>query len=81
MTGHPTSIRLDPRLLGAVDSTAVYLGMKRSALLVWCIRLGLAEVIKGEAVIAHAGRDYKTTSIGGVNVVDVDYPELEGGKG
>lgn len=54
--------------------------MKRSALLAWCIRVGLADVIKREAVIAHAGGDYKTTPIGAADVVDVDYPKLVAGS-
>jgi len=77
MNERPTSVRLDGRLLQALQNTANHMGIKRSALLRQCVRLGLAEVLKSEALIARVSRpDYKSTSIGEPNVVDVDYPEL-----
>jgi hypothetical protein len=39
-----------------------------------CIRIGLAEIVKREALISHVGRsDYNSPSIAGVDVADVDY--------
>jgi len=70
----PTSIRLDPGLLRALQRTADHMGIKRAVLIRQCVRIGLAEVIKTEALIARiTSGDYNSTPIGEVNVVPPHY--------
>lgn len=70
MNIRPTSVRLDVRLLDALQRTANHMEIKRSDLLRQCVRRGLAEILKSEALIASIpSSDYKTIPIGTGNVV------------
>lgn len=50
----PTTLRVDPKLIQSVDAMARELGMKRAEMLRYCLRLGLAQVVRDHMLIRAA---------------------------